>query len=746
MKKNIYILLSLLILVFCSIYVTNIIVTNTTGISIKAEGTNKETIRVYYDNESLGPYFFEDNYSEIKLIPNDPNKSIFIKISPDRLDKIRIDFDGADTISILYIQMKVGPFIIYNLKANEIPSFFVLKDTMSYQIAADKLILSSTDTDAYFYNENIDLTRLTLCLKMYKLLLFLVCIVLFLYVFYKIRYVIDQIEQIGKKRLIKEIDSGIALSAAVCFIHFIYAPLELYFSNQSNFWFDIYTLLPISITVFFIMLISSVLLFIYFYIKGERHYKIVLILYSILLVCSYIQGNFLLKGLPPLDGTNINWNHYQSARISSIILWTTISIIIIALFCRIDILKVKRGIKKISIYMLLILLVSISIMGITTGGYQKKRILASTTNNEFEMSKKSNFIILLLDAIDASTFSSMIDTNPAYKTQFQDFTFYPNTVGAYPFTQFSIPFILSGDWYENDEPFNEYLSKAVNNSQLLKILEQNNYKIGIYDQDLNLDLSVNVNRFDNLVETKNNVKSYNQFAWLMFQMGGIKYAPFDLKRFCYDSPRMFDELRALPDESEYSLFSWSNITFFNNIQKNNISITEDKCFKFIHLEGAHVPFQYDKNLNIIENGSYEGNIEASMTLVQAYLDLLRRNGVYDNSVIIVMADHGYDEIRGSNGRQNPLLFVKDINESHEMKISYAPISYDDLQLAYKRLLDGKINNRVFDYQDGDSRERRYLFYNYEDDEHMIEFQQTGEAKNLDTLLPTGRKFFYGNQK
>lgn len=740
MKRKIYFFLSILILVSCSISVTNKIVTDTTGVFIKAERTGKETLRVYYDNNSLGPYFFEDNYSEIKTIPNDPTKPVFVKLSPSRLDKLRIDFDGADSLTILSIQIKTGPFIIYSLKANEIPRFFVLKDTVSYRIENNKLVLSAADTDPYFYNENIDLSSLSFSLLIYKILFFLACIALLWYIFQSVKYVIIQIKKIGIKSVFREISSGIALSAAVCFMHFIYAPTELYFSNQSDFWFDIYTLLPISIAIFLIILLISIILLTYFYVRGIRQYKAVLILYSILLICSYIQGNFMLSGLPPLDGTNINWNHYQSARILSIVLWLTVSIGIIAVFKLVNFSKVKRGIKIISVYMLLMLFVSLTIMGITTGGYQKKGILVSTTKNEFEMSKNSNFIILVLDAIDASTFSTLVNTHPEYKTQFQDFTYYPNTVGAYPYTQFSIPFILSGDWYENDEPFNEYLTNAIRDSSLLNLVEQKGYKMGIYDQDLNLDISGNANRFDNLMVTKNKVKSYRQYAWLMIQMGGIKYAPFDLKRFCYDSPRMFDELRILPNETGYSFFSWSNITFYNDIQKSNISVTEDKCFKFIHLEGGHVPYQYDKNLNIVENGTYEGNIEGSMTLVQAYLEMLKRDEVYDNSVIIVMSDHGYDEINGSQGRQNPLLLVKGINEKHEMKTSNKPISYDDLQLAYKHLLDSKVNDEIFDLHDDELRKRRYLFYNYGKEGHIVEYLQTGNAKDLDTLIPTGREF------
>ena len=130
-----------------------------------------------------------------------------------------------------------------------------------------------------------------------------------------------------------------------------------------------------------------------------------------------------------------------------------------------------------------------------------------------------------------------------------------------------------------------------------------------------------------------------------------------------------------------------------------------------------------------------------MTIVAAYLEKLKEADSYDNSVIIIMSDHGYDE-EGTEeyGRQNPLLMIKGRNEHHDMQISQAPISYDDLQSAYMRLLDGAKGDEVFDWKEGDKRDLRFLFYWYLDEDHMTEYIQTGEASDLTTMVPTGVEF------
>lgn len=101
----------------------------------------------------------------------------------------------------------------------------------------------------------------------------------------------------------------------------------------------------------------------------------------------------------------------------------------------------------------------------------------------------------------------------------------------------------------------------------------------------------------------------------------------------------FEDFRTNPDDCE--TFSYDNEVFYNAVKNSEMTKTDDKTFKFIHIWGAHVPFVFDKDMNRIEDGTYAQNVEACMTMTDAYLKKLKENGVYDNSVIIVMADHGY---------------------------------------------------------------------------------------------------------
>ena len=78
------------------------------------------------------------------------------------------------------------------------------------------------------------------------------------------------------------------------------------------------------------------------------------------------------------------------------------------------------------------------------------------------------------------------------------------------------------------------------------------------------------------------------------------------------------------------------------------------------MQGGHVPFLYDADLNAVGDSSYTETLEANIRVIGQFLDKLIQSDLYDNSVIIVMADHGFDPQNevSAYDRQNPLFLVK----------------------------------------------------------------------------------------
>jgi len=539
---------------------------------------------------------------------------------------------------------------------------------------------------------------------------------------------------------VKEGRAGIVLSLCFSFLVMIYAPLEMFFYNTDDFWFNFTTIFPVCFTLFFLLWMIGSLFFVLLNTLNRQIYYIGFFGTFVALVSTYIQGTFLVDNLPPMDGTDIDWEQYHIENYETIILWFVVLICCLLLikFGKISFfLKLTEGI---SVFLFLILSVSIIFSGIMTSGYKNKDILVATDKDEFEFSRDTNFLIFVLDAVDAGTVTQILETDEESREVFEDFTYFDNVVCTYPFTKYSMPFILSGKWYKNEEPPMEYFRDAIQDSPLIQEIESQ-YKMEIYSDSIPVVAEENENRFANMISDYGYVASYKQFVKGVVKLAGIRYAPYPLKKICYNVLERFEQARGIEASiDDEQVYTWNNKELCQRIKDEAVSYTSSKVFKLEHVQGAHVPYQYNKNVEKIENGTYLGNVEASITIASRYLDQLKKYNVYDNSVIIIMADHGYN-VEGLEGRQNPILFIKGLEERHAMKTSSIPVSYDDLQDAYQLLIKGESSDNIFPWEENQIRHRTYILYKYEEEEKMYEYTTDGKATETEKMKPTGREFF-----
>jgi hypothetical protein len=184
-----------------------------------------------------------------------------------------------------------------------------------------------------------------------------------------------------------------------------------------------------------------------------------------------------------------------------------------------------------------------------------------------------------------------------------------------------------------------------------------------------------------------------------------------------------------------------NDEFYRDIQTVPFETMEDKFFKVYHIEGAHQPFVFDKDVNRIENGTYSQNIEASFTIVSEYLNKLKECGVYDNSAIIVMSDHGFNEMDNPMGRLHPIFFAKGFGEQKDtLSFDDAPVSFEDFQEAVAKLEQGNTGDDIFSWKEGDERDRKcYVrFYNNPVTAYNIQCIQHGHAGEIDNVEIVGK--------
>ena len=535
---------------------------------------------------------------------------------------------------------------------------------------------------------------------------------------------------------------ALIIGFAFSFMLFIYEPIILYINNDNDFWFDIEGLIMHSFVPFLLLIVLIVFLYTLIHIaekfvfrKSNNLYNIFLVIGFCLFIITYIQGNYLAGTLPALDGKTIEWNQYQTETIISVLLMIIVFSIAFFVVKKFKYEQTIKYAKKIILVVCIMLSVSLitSVLSFKTDVSDKKFVATATTNNINKYSNDKNFIILLLDSIDSETMEEIVKNNDNYMKVFDDFTYYPDTVGGYPFTRDSVPLILSGNWSENKTNFASFYNYAMDNSQLLDHLRERDYNINIYNDEIsyNTEKAHDIKNFsfDNKIDLLCFIKQ--ELKYDLF-----KYLPFYLKKYSKIETMNFTIAKKLVSGE---LFLWDNINFYDDYLSRNIEFSEDNEFKYIHLEGAHYPFNCDKNFNKKDNGTYEDKIEASINLINKYLNYLKDNGVYDNSAIIILADHGFWWDIDDDAllkRQNPILYIKGFNEHHSREISNEKISFDYLQDMYKNLLDGSDAGSVMSGIDN-SNPRRFMLYRVFGYNHMEEFFQYGHSKDLNTLKASG---------
>ena len=545
------------------------------------------------------------------------------------------------------------------------------------------------------------------------------------------------------------------LSYAISFMLMLYEPFMLYFNNTDEFWFNFKMIFVPHLAGFVFVGTAIFLCYLIAYLLFDQFHDVLVFLGLIIFISLYIQGNFMIRTLPQMDGSAINWTEYTGEIRASHILWISILIGIVLLIRILTPKLMKKIIPFVCAGMSLLMLITCTAACIGNHGLRKKTNYTAVLDNELTLGSEENLVILMLDAMDSKTFREMMETDhPEWKETFNDFTYYPNTLGVYPYTEYAVPFILTEQWYENNGDFRSFVTESMDNSPLFASLEKRGYDMGLYENVL-IDDSKGHQRFSNVIEDYPFVfRSRLSYLKRMTKHVLFKYLPYSLKKYIHIDAGGFDDLKSTNEHGPTPVPFWdSNRQFYGDLQSQGISLSEKpKTFRFIHLDGAHTPFVYDKDVNRIDEkgGSYPQMEECCVTIIDAYLKALRESGLYENTAVIIMADHGYGYRNGEVldyrnldyylNRGNPFLMVKGINEKHDLSVSEAPISYIDLMDGFERILNGSPSSEMFDWKEGDQRVRRYIAYYYLQEHHMEEYTLDGYATDTDKMVPTGKVF------
>lgn len=352
----------------------------------------------------------------------------------------------------------------------------------------------------------------------------------------------------------------------------------------------------------------------------------------------------------------------------------------------------------------------------------------------FELSKTgNNVVVIMMDRAMGEYVPYIFNEKPELKEQFSGFTHYANTISFGGKTNFGVPALLGGYEYtpvemnkRDEEPLVEKHNEALKVMPVL--FAENGYDVTvcdpvyanyqwipdltIYDDYPEIDTYITKGKFG---DTKQKQRVIDNNHRNFFCFGIMKSMPLFLQTTIYNGGQYNQISSDLPDETYstqtqesmststglFASFMESYNVLGSMSNMTNISGNEKGAFLFLSSDLTHEPMllqtpDYTPSQNV-DNSEYDAahtdrfvvdgkelNMETANQMIHyhanmatfiklgEWFDYLRENGVYDNTRIILVSDHGHnlyqlDELVMNNGEDSlkdvemyyPLLMVKD---------------------------------------------------------------------------------------
>ncbi len=518
----------------------------------------------------------------------------------------------------------------------------------------------------------------------------------------------------------KQLWKRIAISLVVCFLPMfmalIFGPAEIYFANAREFPF-VYREFAGRLALY--ALFGTGILTLLCVILPNRASTVMLGIITGGSLVAYIQVMFLNKKLDLLGVRPEGYIVNRSTAIVNIIIW--IAIIVIAVVVAIWKHQQARMIfGALGGFLLAIQVIAYGSLLLTA----KKEafeydgtVLHLSGAEQYTVSSKENVIVIILDYCSNTYIDKMEAIYPGATDFLHDFTKFTNVDCHYFGTFPSLSHMFTGQPVDPTLSIDDWCKSIWTNpttKQFYADLHAKGYKTGFFTDEKDLVLGNNPvelfqDEFDNVSDQpKKLVIDYSRLYKTMIKMSGYRLAPEVLKPVFYTNIDEYGNI-VIPQPDDVLKL---NAQFYDRMQEWGLSL-DKKNNRFIieHLMGPHLwttdEYGHDK-----ENSTMEETVKGCMVIVEDYLNRLKNLGVYDNSTIIITADHG--DVYNSQ----VVFFIKRAGESHEISpVNRAEVSLDNLipTIADAAGIESdKYGQTVYDIPESESRIREYWLRRHDD--------------------------------
>jgi hypothetical protein len=525
---------------------------------------------------------------------------------------------------------------------------------------------------------------------------------------------------------------SLAVAGAFAFTVFLLIPLGLYFPQLPQFGSSPYEIVPLLLAASLLCIALVVLGMLALPRKAHPH---ALYLVFSLGVLAWLQGDVLVGSYGVLDGTPIQWAALPSALYLDLALW----LIVVPLG-----MTLARGFSRhaagISVIFIAMQLVGVAVAAHRAPVAFKDSPQQQVSKDFFEFSERQNVLLVVLDSYQADLFEEILQEHPEYESDFDGFTFYRNAVGGFSTTRPMLALILTGAYYQNEQPLNDFLLSAYTGRSISRVLKERGFRVGIARNERGIQLMYCDRRLADSCVRLQELASRNppplREAVRLYDLALFRMAPHAAKPWIYNDGkwRLGSGLSGMYVPGMHG----EDIRFIEILsERARRNASERGTFKFLHLLTPHPPFVMDEDLRPATLGysrqAFKRQSVGALRLVKNILSALERIGVYDDTMIMVLGDHGSRKgiwvnvgllglvaTRGKDAAfQNvkssglPLVLVKPFGSRGPLRVSDAPISLGDVaktiaaEVGIQADLPGE---SMLEIAEDAERERRFFHY------------------------------------
>ena len=485
-------------------------------------------------------------------------------------------------------------------------------------------------------------------LKQYCVLFFIIATIVVADFLFKKDSVTKQKESLFS---LKRVFETLVSTTLLLFGLIIFVPYSVYFGNISDFPFIFSDFLMQSLAI---MLCAIVVLGLLLLIIPPHVSKYLLAFIIGLGVCVYFQPMFMNYYVDRMNGVEPKWGQHSIWGCFNLIIWISITLFPIVIQ------------KKYLSHWPTIIALAVIILGIEfittvsmifsapSAVWQRKNDAVCDGSYQFQYSKEKNIIVLIMDALDRDFIKACLENNPHQKEVLKDFTWYVEAKSSFAYTYLALHQEMTGSEIHPSNGLKEMYDKSWHSPSAKSFYKQ--MKDSGYDNRLYVNAGQNIGPyslfqeyFSNILELETeHIINYKRLQHCLVMISGFSSMPFYLKKYFFygdDFANDVVEQRLLKkiELSKNAVVENSNDKFYKKMISSGISTdATSPIFSFNYIRGAHKPWNTDEKCEYHEPAfdTFMPTTQGLIFLISELIRLLKENGIYDQTAILICSDHG----------------------------------------------------------------------------------------------------------